>query len=256
MKIYGLVFRENGKIYNFKSDLELSKNDLVVVDSEKGIQLARICHVISKLSPDQNIDEIKQILRKATDEDYEVYLKNTKESTEILKYVKELVTKMNIDMSVLSVSYTLNKDVLLINFVADDRVDFRELAKKLAAKYKTRIELHQVGARDKAKEVSGVGRCGQKLCCSRFLNQMNSVSMNMAKNQGLSLNPSKINGSCGRLLCCLAYEDEIYSECNKDLPKLGSKYKYNGKEGQVISINILKKTFIVQVDDEKFEVQK
>ena len=144
--------------------------------------------------------------------------------------------------------------MLIINFVSDDRVDFRELAKKLANLYKTRIELHQVGARDKAKEVCGIGKCGQVLCCGRFLNQLNSVTMNMAKDQNLALNPSKINGACGRLLCCLAYEDDVYCEMSKGMPKVGQKMKYNGKDGIVASIDILKRSYVIVVDDERIEV--
>ena len=131
----------------------------------------------------------------------------------------------------------------------------RELAKKLANNYKTRIELHQVGARDKAKEICGIGKCGQELCCGRFLNQMNSVSMNMAKNQNLALNPSKINGACGRLLCCLAYEDDAYTELSDGMPKVGKKTKYQGKEGVVVSADTLKRSYVVEVENERFEVK-
>ena len=123
-------------------------------------------------------------------------------------------------MKLIDSYYTFDRKQLVFQFLSDNRVDFRELAKKLASIYKTRIELHQVGARDKAKEVCGIGKCGQTLCCSRFLTQLNSVTMNMAKNQNLALNPSKINGACGRLLCCLSYEDEVYSEYSKNIPKL------------------------------------
>lgn len=253
MKIYGLIYHDNGKVYNFKSDLDLSKDDLVVVDTDRGQQIAKVAYVKDRLK-DVNIKELKSILRKSNDEDYDKYVSNLKEAKKAFEKAKEIVKKLELDMRLLSANYTLDKEALLINFVSDDRVDFRELAKKLAAIYKTRIELHQVGARDKAKEVCGIGRCGQTLCCSRFLTQLNSVTMNMAKNQNLALNPSKINGSCGRLLCCLAYEDDVYSEYSKNLPKVGQKRKYKGKEGIVSSVDILNKKYTIVIDEEPIEV--
>lgn len=253
MKIYGLVFHDNGKVYNFKSKDEFSKGDLAVVETDKGYQIAKVSYV-KDVTKDVNIEEIKSIYRKATDDDYKKYTDNLKDAKEAFEKAKDIVKKLELDMRLLSASFTLDKDTLMINFVADDRVDFRELAKKLASIYKTRIELHQVGARDKAKEVCGLGKCGQTLCCSRFLTQLNSVTMNMAKNQNLALNPSKINGACGRLLCCLSYEDEVYSEYSKNLPKVGQKRKYKGKEGVVTFVDILKRKYTINIDDELIEV--
>lgn len=253
MKIYGLTYYDNGKVYNFKADFELSKNDLVVVETDKGLQAAKVNYVKDP-KDSESIREIKPILRKFTQDDEKKYFSNLKDAKEVFEKAKELVKKLELDMRVLSAAYTLDKEALIINFVSDDRVDFRELAKKLASLYKTRIELHQVGARDKAKEVCGIGKCGQTLCCSRFLTQLNSVTMNMAKDQNLALNPTKINGACGRLLCCLAYEEDVYLECSKNLPKVGQKRKYQGKDGVVTSVDILKKSYTITVDDEKFEV--
>ena len=253
MKIYGLVFHDNGKVYNFKSKDEFSKGDLAVVETDKGYQIAKVSYV-KDVTKDVNIEEIKSIYRKATDDDYKKYTDNLKDAKEAFEKAKDIVKKLELDMRLLSASFTLDKDTLMINFVADDRVDFRELAKKLDSIYKTRIELHQVGARDKAKEVCGLGKCGQTLCCSRFLTQLNSVTMNMAKNQNLALNPSKINGACGRLLCCLSYEDEVYSEYSKNLPKVGQKRKYKGKEGVVTFVDILKRKYTINIDDELIEV--
>lgn len=253
MKIYGLVFHDNGKIYNFKSQIEFTKGDLAVVETDKGFQIAKVSYA-KDISKDVNINEIKSIYRKATDEDYNKYMNNLKDAKEAFDKAKDIVKKLELDMRLLSANFTLDKESLMINFVSDDRVDFRELAKKLASIYKTRIELHQVGARDKAKEVCGIGKCGQTLCCSRFLTQLNSVTMNMAKNQNLALNPSKINGACGRLLCCLSYEDDVYTEYSKNLPKVGQKKKYHGKEGTVVSVDILSKKYVINVDDELIEV--
>ena len=253
MKIYGLTFVDKGKAYNFKSDLELKKDDLVVVESDKGTQVAKVTY-IKDVNDSFDMSEIKSIVRKASDDDYKKYLSNLKDAKEAFIKAKDIVKKLDLDMRLLSANFTLDKEVLLINFVSDDRVDFRELAKKLASLYKTRIELHQVGARDKAKEVCGIGRCGQELCCSRFLNQLNSVTMNMAKDQNLALNPSKINGACGRLLCCLSYEEDVYCELSKGMPKVGQKMKHKGKDGVVVSVDILKRTYVINVEDERIEV--
>ena len=152
-------------------------------------------------------------------------------------------------MNFIGAYFTLDKNQLIYNFVADERIDFRELAKKLASIYKTRIELRQIGVRDKAKEIGGLGPCGRFLCCNSFLTDFNSVSINMAKNQYIALNPSKINGICGRLLCCLNYEDEQYSEMKKKYPDLGSYIKVNNLSGKVVSHNLFKKTFTIESSD-------
>ena len=152
-------------------------------------------------------------------------------------------------MSLIDANYTFDRDKLIIRFLADNRIDFRDLVKELASIYKVRIELRQIGVRDKAKEVSGCGICGQKLCCSRFLKDLDAVSITMAKNQNLSLNPNKINGVCGRLLCCLNYEDENYKECRKCLPEIGDKIKTEEGTGTVIGLDILSKSYTVDIPE-------
>ena len=151
-------------------------------------------------------------------------------------------------MQIVDSEFTFDRKQLYINFVADERIDFRELVKFLAGKYKTRIELHQMGARDKAKKIGGIGICGRKLCCSKYLTKMDTISINMAKNQNIALTPSKINGCCGRLLCCLAYEDETYKENKDQLPKIGSKIKIDNQTGTVISV--LNKKYKVSFENE------
>ena len=159
-------------------------------------------------------------------------------------------------MKILDANYTFDRRQLLFNFTADERVDFRELAKKLAQIYKTRIELRQIGIRDKAREVGGLGPCGRFLCCNTFLTDLNSVTINMAKNQMLALNPTKINGVCGRLLCCLGYEDETYTELKKGLPSIGSKFENNDIKGRVDSVDIFRRIIKVETDDNQLvEVQ-
>ena len=164
-----------------------------------------------------------------------------------------MVLDYKLPMRILSAEYNLDRSQLIFMFTADERIDFRELAKRLASIYHTRIELRQIGARDKAKEVGGIGICGGELCCHSFLKKIDTVSMNMAKNQNLALNPSKINGCCGRLLCCLLYEDENYTKCSKNLPKVGEKIELNGKEGTIVAVDVLNRKLKVLVDGEKID---
>jgi putative pyruvate formate lyase activating enzyme len=179
---------------------------------------------------------MKKILRAATDEDNDNFLKNLKDADKCLEKARKIAKELELDMSILDASYTLDSKQLLFNFIADERIDFRELAKRLAAQYKTRIELRQIGARDKARAICGIGQCGRPLCCSTFLNHIDSVTTNMAKNQNIALNPSKINGLCGRLLCCLTYEDEEYVRCGKGLPNVGQTVSTEFGKGKVVSV--------------------
>ena len=204
--IYGVNFKDNGKIYNFKSKVKCPINVTVITETEKGEQFGRVVSYI-KDSNIKNYEELKDIIRISTKTDYETYLKNLRDAESALKESREIVKELGLDMKIINATYTFDRKQLIFNFLADERVDFRELAKRLASVYRTRIELRQIGARDKAREIGGVGSCGEKICCAKFLNHIESVSMNMAKNQGLALNPAKINGLCGRLLCCLTYED-------------------------------------------------
>ena len=153
-------------------------------------------------------------------------------------------------MQLIDAAFTFDRKQLLINFIADERVDFRDLVKVLAAKYKTRIELHQMGVRDKAKEIGGIGICGKKLCCAQYLNKIDTISINMAKNQNIALNPAKINGCCGRLLCCLAYEDEVYKDHRSLLPTIGQQVKIEDKVGTVIFLDVLNKKYKVNFGNE------
>lgn len=249
-KIYRVLFKDSGKTYNFKYDGDLNKDEYVIVDTENGLQYGKIdCE--DKNCKTENV--LKSIIRKATEEDEKIYLDNLKDALEAKNKCLNLVKELKLNMSVLSAKYSFDRTQLLFDFTSDERVDFRELARKLAGIYHTRIELHQIGARDKAKLIGGVGLCGQELCCKRYLTKMEGISMNMAKNQNLALNPSKINGACGRLMCCLAYEDSNYLENNKNMPQLGHKIKTPKGEGQVISVNVLEKRYQVLIDGNKEE---
>ncbi len=244
--IYGVVFKQRGKVYYFKTtELECKIGDYVIVETDIGLQYGKIVAKIDEAEVD--IDDIKEILRIATKEDYEEHLNNLKDAKEALNFAKESAAKLNLKMTFLDATFTFNRKQLLLNFVADDRVDFRELAKVLAGKYHTRIELRQIGARDRAKAINGLGVCGRELCCASFLNKIDTISMNMAKNQNLALNPSKINGCCGRLLCCLTYEDKDYTEARVGMPEVGDTVRIDGKNGQVVSIDLVKRSYRVNV---------
>lgn len=246
MKIYGVTFKDRGKIYNFKSEFECPINVTVIVETERGLQFAKVVKEITNYSKSE--DSLKEIIRISTKEDYKKYMDNLKDAEKALKKANDIIKELNLDMNLLDATYTFDKKQLLFNFYADERVDFRELAKRLAALYKTRIELRQIGARDKAEQIGGIGVCGRKLCCNSLGCQKESVTMNMAKNQNIALNPSKINGLCGRLLCCLAYEDETYSCCRDILPDVGSTVKTEFGKGKVKSLDVLKLQYDVDID--------
>lgn len=252
--ICGITFKNDGKIYYFyKNNLEVNLKDYVIVVTEKGEQYGKI--VEFKNSSDIKINDLKDIYRKATKEDEQKFLDNKKKSKDAFNKCKQLVKELELEMTVIDASFTFDRKQLLINFYADERVDFRELAKKLANIYHTRIELRQIGARDKARQISGIGICGKELCCSSFLNHIDSVTMNMAKNQNIALNPNKINGVCGRLLCCLSYENEEYLRCQKNLPFIGSTVKTKYGTGKVISVDILNRKYKVEIENEIKEIE-
>lgn len=255
-KVYGIVLGTEGKIYYFNGkDLDLVKDDKVVVETEKGIQFGTVSYNAEGKKINIPVEDMKLVLRKATEEDIVNYEANLKLSTECLLNAREIAKELGLDMNILDANYTLDKKQLLFNFIADERVDFRELAKRLAGAYKTRIELRQIGARDKARTICGIGQCGRPLCCSSFLNHIDSVTMNMAKNQNIALNPSKINGLCGRLLCCLTYEDEEYTRCQKGMPNVGQTVKTEFGSGKVVSVDILNRKYKVDIDNVIREIE-
>ena len=255
MNIYGVSFKDHGKVYYFNGqNLRIPLRVTVIVDTERGLQFGRVVSKLKQTDMKLDKESLKNIIRIATKKDYEQYLTNLKDAKEALGKAKEFSTELDLQMNFIDASFTFDRKQLLFNFYADERVDFRELARKLASIYHNRIELRQVGARDKASNIGGVGICGRELCCSSFLSHMDSVSMSMAKNQNLALNPSKINGCCGRLLCCLAYEDEQYEECSNGMPSVGAVMETPYGTGTVISIDILNRRYKVVVSDEVKEI--
>ena len=255
INFYGVTFKNDGKVYYFKAEeFTCPINVTVIVETEKGLQFGK---VVSKVEEIKGIDKesIKDIVRISTKEDYKQYQKNLKDAKESIDFINECIKDLDLNMNIIDSSFTFDRKQLLVNFISEERVDFRDLAKQIASKYHTRIELRQVGARDKAKTVGGIGLCGRELCCKQFLSSMQSVTINMAKNQNIALNPNKINGSCGRLLCCLNYEDEEYQKCLCGMPSVGEKVKTEYGEGQVISLDILNRKYKVNIDNDIKEIE-
>ena len=231
------------------NDISLSLNDIVVFEEDNGLLIGRVCKAVYQEKKANLELPLSKIIRIATTDDLKKYDQNAEKANKALIDAKKIAKELNLDMNFIDSYYYLDNSQLIFNFLSDNRVDFRELAKKLAAKYKTRIELRQVGVRDKSKKIGGLGPCGLFLCCNSFLTDFNSVSINMAKNQMLALNPSKINGICGRLLCCLGYENDTYTELKKDLPKIGLVTDTPMGMGKVVSVDIFKKTYSVDLKD-------
>ena len=225
LEIYVNSFFDSVIIESSNDDVNVGQ--YVVIGSDKGNFVGQVIRVDSE----KNLNSDYKILNLATDEDINKSRSNELKAAEALVEIRKIACKLELDMS----------------FVSDNRVDFRELAKRLAQKYHTRIELRQIGVRDKAKKVGGIGPCGLLLCCNRFLNDFSSVSINMAKNQLLALNPTKINGVCGRLMCCLNYENDIYKEARKNMPKIGNMIETDAGTGKVIDIDVFKKTCKVEL---------
>ena len=235
--------------YLLHGDLILKRGNIVVVDTDNGLQLAVVKKESYKEKKENLVLPLKSVLRLATEEDLNQDTENKKNAEKALFDARKFSKELNLQMNFIEACYNLDKSQLLFYFLADERVDFRDLAKKLAQKYKTRIELRQIGVRDKSKKIGGLGPCGLFLCCNSFLTDLSSVSINMAKNQYLALNPSKINGVCGRLLCCLGYENEVYSELKKDLPKIGSIMETAQGIGKVVSVDVFKRTYSVDLKE-------
>lgn len=238
--LFGVSFSTQGKLQYFLANNEVNQGDLVICETPRGIELGRITSV-PKQYEIQEENPFSYILRTANESDIQVYNANKKLSIESMKIVQSQVDTLSLDMKVTSCEFTLDQTKLLISYISEDRVDFRELLKVLASLYHCRIELRQIGPRDKAKIVGGIGICGLPLCCSTFLNEFDGISITMAKNQMLALNIPKLSGHCGKLICCLKYEDEAYTLEKQNLPKVGLRVSYNDQIYRISSINIITK---------------
>lgn len=250
INVVGVTFKENGKVYYFlPNNLNLKKNLTVLVETDRGLQFGKIATNIISIKKVDNDIPYNSVIRITNKADYIKHKKNLKEASDALKKCRELAKKNKLNIKVIDAEFNFDRTKLQFNFTADQRIDFRKLARDLAAIYKTRIELRQIGVRDKASEISGIGQCGRELCCSCFLKELDTVSINMAKNQNLALNPTKINGVCGRLLCCLKYEDENYTDCRKCFPKIGSTVEIEQGKGIVKEINVISGTYKILIPD-------
>lgn len=247
----GVRFNDSGKAYFFSTDIDsLKMNDEVIVETTRGIELGKITSSPLPIKEYHMNLELKPILRLATEIDSRLHYENIMKAKESLLICIEAVKSLNLDMNLISCEYTLDRTKVIFSYLANDRVDFRELLKILAAKLKCRIELRQIGTRDKAKIVGGIGICGLPLCCSTFLNEFDGISINRAKNQLLSLNIPKLSGHCGKLICCLKYEDDDYSTLRKEFPKMGSRVIYNNEVYRITSMNVLTRVIKLERPDD------
>lgn len=221
--VVGVRFKKAGKIYYFDPDIiEVAYNDFVVVETVRGIEFGHVVTGPKEIKEEDIVSPLKKVIRIALDEDFEIHRENKRKAKESIEICQAKVGEHGLRMKLVDVEYTFDNNKVIFYFTADGRVDFRDLVKDLAAIFKTRIELRQIGVRDEAKMVGGIGPCGKMVCCAQFLGEFDPVSIKMAKEQSLSLNPTKISGLCGRLMCCLKYEHEIYEELLKKMPQTGA----------------------------------
>ncbi len=255
-KVVGVTFRPAGKVYYFDpKDFELEKNDYVIVETSRGIEFGMVVDNPKKIDEEEIVSPLKPVIREATIEDKVQYDKNKELEKEAFKICLDKIDDHGLPMKLVDVEYTFDHNKIIFYFTADGRVDFRELVKDLARVFKTRIELRQIGVRDEAKHLGGLGPCGMPTCCTRFLREFKPISIKMAKKQDLSLNPSKISGLCGRLMCCLRYESDSYRRMKKEMPSYGEKVELEtGTKGKVVDRNLIKKTVKVSIDGESIEV--
>ena len=236
-------FKGNAKAYTFMAqDEELAIGDRVVTDTQYGLEIGEVVALDQKLDEELKADEVKMIVRRASEEDLQKERQNEKDAQNALYICQDEADALDLKMRVIKAEYTLDRQKVTFIYVADGRVDFRELLKHLAAIFHCRIELRQVGARDKARLVGGIGSCGRELCCRRFGHDFDMISINMAKNQLLALNINKLSGHCGKLMCCLKYENEAYKDLRRGLPKLNAQVEYEGDTYRVTSMNVIQKT--------------
>lgn len=239
--VVGIRFKKAGKIYYFSpDDYNINEGDAVIVETARGIEYGIAVIGNREIDDSEVVQPLKPILRIATEEDKKAEAENKEKEKEAFDLCVEKIKKHNLNMKLIDVEFTFNLNKIIFYFTAEGRIDFRELVKDLAAVFKTRIELRQIGVRDEAKMLNGIGICGRPLCCSTFLADFQPVSIKMAKDQNLSLNPSKISGICGRLMCCLKYEQDSYEKLNKNMPHEGDYIKTSLGEGEVLSVNILR----------------
>ena len=248
-KVVGIKFMKAGKVTTYLSkDIELNVGDKVVVETARGLEMGEVA------TPSVEVAEVSKdvtpIIRKADDKDFAKLESLKKQEASIVDLCQKLISKYKLDMKLVNIEFTIDGTKVIINYVCEDRVDFRELVKDLASNLKQRIELRQIGIRDQAKVIGAIGICGKECCCKQYLNDFDKVSIKMAKTQNLSLNPTKISGVCGRLMCCLSYENDFYSEIGKSMPKNNSLVSTPDGKGTVMYNNLLKQTVMVKIESD------
>ena len=255
VKVVGVRFRNAGKVYYFDpKGYKIKPGDHVIVETARGVEYGTVIGGIRQVEDDRVIQPLKAVIRVATPEDDARAQKNRSKEKDAMRICQEKIRKHNLDMKLIDAEYTFDNNKVLFYFTADGRIDFRDLVKDLAAVFKMRIELRQIGVRDETKILGGIGICGRVLCCNSFLSEFAPVSIKMAKEQNLSLNPTKISGVCGRLMCCLKNEEETYEYLNSNLPAIGDTVTtFDGLKGEVQGVNVLRQRVkvLVDINDEK-----
>lgn len=251
-KITGVNFKNGGKVYYFAPGKDKYKEGAgVIVETARGVEYATVVIPYAEIPDEKIVSPLKPILRTATQKDKEIHRKNLERKDEALKTVAEKIEKHGLDMKLIDCEFTFDGAKAIFYYSAPQRVDFRELVKELSQIFKTRIELRQVGIRDEIKMIGGLAPCGRECCCASCMPELKKVSIKMAKNQGLSLNPGKISGLCGRLMCCLSYENDYYADACKKTPKIGSEVMTPEGKGTVTNVNMLKMEVRVRIDDKE-----
>lgn len=239
-EVVGIRFKKAGKMYYFSpAGFQLEKEDYAIVETARGVEYGQVIKGNCMVAPESIVSPLKKVLRKANKDDARTVEHNQKRELEAFTICLNNIIRMKLDMKLVDVEMTFDRNKLIFYFTSDGRVDFRDLVKELASSFRTRIELRQIGVRDEAKMLNGIGICGRTLCCATFLGDFQPVSIKMAKEQNLSLNPTKISGICGRLMCCLKYEEEVYEELNRKLPRVGDIVSTPEGMGEVLSTNVL-----------------
>lgn len=248
IEVIGVRFKEAGKIYYFDPNAyEIILDDYVIVETARGIEFGKVVMVDKLVDEDDVVLPLKKVKRIASEADVKNVQENERLAYKALRVCTEKVRYHRLDMNLVDVEYTFDRNKVIFYFTAEGRIDFRDLVKDLAAQFKTRIELRQIGVRDEAKLLGGIGPCGRVLCCSTFLGDFDPVSIKMAKDQSLSLNPAKISGLCGRLMCCLKYENDHYEDTKKQLPDIGENITTSYGRGKVVGLNLLEALIQIQI---------
>ena len=257
--IVGIKFKEAGKLYYFAPNgLELEKGEGVIVETARGVEYGTVVIANTEVPDEQLKGELKNVVRKATEEDEKKHLENLAKRKAAIRTAQDMANKRKLDMKFVDAEFTFDNSKLLFYFTSETRIDFRDLVRELASEFHTRIELRQIGIRDECKMKGGLGPCGRVCCCNDYMNDFERVSIKMAKRQGLFLNPSKISGLCGRLMCCLKFEDDYYNDTLKFMPKNGSEVDTPKGRGKVESCDLLRQTVLVKITgkDDSYELNE